>query len=33
MRVAFARHKNHFLFPCVQEQIAWAILSRATLLA
>ena len=33
MRVAVTRNKNHFLFPCVQEQIAWAILSRATRLA
>lgn len=33
MRVAFARNQNHFLFPCVQEQIAWATLSRATRLA
>ncbi len=33
MRAAFARTKNHFLFPCVQEQIAWAIVSQATRLA
>lgn len=33
MRVAFARITKHFLFPCVQEQIAWAIPSRATRIA
>lgn len=33
MRVAFTSHINHFLFLCVQEQIAWAIISRATRIA
>jgi hypothetical protein len=30
MRAAIARNHRQILFPCVQEQIAWAILSRAT---
>lgn len=29
MRAAFARTTHHFLFPCVQEQIAWATPSQA----
>lgn len=33
MRAAFDRDENNFSFPCVQEQIAWAIASRATPLA
>lgn len=33
MRAAFDRNENNFSFPCIQEQIAWAIATRATLLA
>ena len=33
MRAAFARTKNHFLFPSVQEQISWAIIPQAKLIA
>ncbi len=33
MRAVFARGQNHFLFPCVQEQIAWATLLQATRIA
>ncbi len=33
MRAAIASNHRQILFPCVQEQIAWAILSQATRLA
>ena len=33
MRAAIARNHRQILLPCVQEQIAWAILSQATRLA